>query len=218
MISVPNFSFENPGNGNFFVTGAAAGGATISTAIPGFVFANDEYSGLLTPNASGQLGSQVAFINVFGSDPASITSAAPVTTIQANTSYLLTVAVGNPNGSGNFNDPGNGGLNLLANTSAAPSVFSVVATNSNPITTATTTDGGFKDFIVLLTAPEATALAGNQLEIQLTAADPGSSAGYQIYFDNIRLDATVVPEPSAYALVFGALALLCFFIPRRLAA
>jgi hypothetical protein len=210
MITVPNFSFESPEtSGVYAVTGTAQGAPTNggTNAVPDWTFVNNEWAG--TYDGFVDAGSRTAFINVNnGSGNATITSA-PVTTILADTNYILTVAVGNPPGTGApFADPGTAVLNLLANTTLAPTVFSIVATNSalHPISTANIPDGTYKDFNVDLTAAQATALAGDQLEIQMATTD-GSSGQFQITFDNVRLDA-VAPEPSTYAMLFGGVGLL----------
>jgi hypothetical protein len=194
-INIPNPSFElsspaqtstnfglAPGWKFSIQDGSAFGIASIS-------------SNVITPGASS--GSNYAFIN--NDNPGvtdTITSASSLGTITPLTTYTLTVAIGNRNGSGLYAEPGNVSFSLLANgTSFA----------SQEVTQGTVPNGTFKDFSLTFTTPAAGTIIGEALTIQL-ATLPEQSNAFQPGFDNVTLDAVtqppaVVPEPSTWMLL-----------------
>ena len=49
-----------------------------------------------------------------------------------------------------------------------------------------------------------TGVVGKEITIQFThAATAGAMYGRNAYFDNVRLDATLIPEPTSLALLLG---------------
>jgi len=145
------------------------------------------------------VGTQAAFIGI-GANTTRMS--ANVTSVAANTVYLLTVAVGNPID----HNPGDVFLRLTINGSD-------LATTTIPPTSIP--EGTFTDFSVALGpfAPNDSKIGGT-LGIQLGMSDPTAIPGLIADFDNVRLTATV-PEPAGALLVA-----LCFAIrarqPRRL--
>ena len=121
------------------------------------------------------------------------------TTLQTNTTYTLTVAVGNRN---NLVLPGFG-IELLAGASIVASEYSITQGGS----VADPADGTWSNVTATFTTG-GTVVAGD-LGIVL------QSYGTQVNYDNVSLDATAIPEPGTYALLAGCFALASVMIRRR---
>jgi len=207
-ITVPNASFENP------TTPTGGDGAPI----PGWVFnstSGNLYGTSLISNSfiseGAASGNNYAFMFNDGSGKTdTITSAASLGTIEANTCYTLTVAIGNVAGSDSVSNhfPGNVSFSLLANGTA-------FATDSVP--NGTVPDGTFENFSLTFQTPSSGSIIGESLEIQLASLPtPGPGAGPA--FDNVTLDATsiaVAPEPSTCALMLGGFLVLAWLSRPR---
>lgn len=208
-INIPNASFE---------LSSPMQTETNFTLAPGWVFnvSNGSAFGVASissnfssPGASS--GSNYAFINNdYPGVTDTITSAAPLATIAPLTTYTLTVAIGNKNGTGLYDDPGNISFSLLANG---------VPFATQEVTSGTIPNGTFEDFSLSFTTPSEGPLTGDALTIQL-ATLPEESNAYQPGFDNVTLDAVTlappaVPEPSTWALTFGGLLILAYIIRRQ---
>ena len=206
-ITVPNASFELPSSptqtsSNFNIVpgwvfniedGSAFGVASIS-------------SNFSSPGAS--VGNDYAFINNdYPNVTDTMTSAASLGTITANTTYMLTFAIGNRNGNGLYDNPGNVSVSLLAN--GVPFATDTVANGTVP-------NGTFEDFTLSYTTPTSASIIGDNLKIQF-ATLPEQGTAYQPAFDNVTLNETavpVVPEPkTCMLLVPGGLAL--WWLMRR---
>jgi len=142
-----------------------------------------------------------------------ITSAASLGTIEANTKYTLTVAVGNVGGSDSVSNhsPGNVSFSLLANG---------IAFATDTVPNGTVPDATFEDFSLTFQTPSSGSIIGENLEIQL-ASLPISGLGVGPAFDNVTLNATsiaVAPEPSTCALMLGGLLTLAYLVRRRTVA
>jgi hypothetical protein len=205
-ISIPNASFELSG---------PAQTSTDPKIAPGWVFTVQGGSaygiGTISSNFSSpgtSTGSNYAFINNdYPNVSDSITTSASLGEITADTTYTLTVAVGNPNGTGLYEETGNFGIGLTAN----GSVFAL-----DPIAGGSIANGTFQDFSYSFTTPVDASYAGQDLGILLASA-PETDNAFQPSFDNVRLDATdlsAAPEPKAWALfMLGAGAL--YWLLRR---
>jgi len=111
-------------------------------------------------------------------------------TYAATTVYTLTVAVGNRDG---FVSAGNQSILRLADASDGSILTESVADASLiPV-------GTFEDRSLIFTTSALGGPIGNAIRIELAVGDP---AGGRAHFDNVRLDATVIPEPAA-VLLFG---------------
>jgi hypothetical protein len=200
-IPVTNFSFETPG-GNFAVNNNP-------TVLPGWTVNSPSYYGNQTivgqfANPGNSEGSAYLFMNLDFTSSATTTSD-PVTTIANNTIYKLTVALGNHNQTGAYGDPGDMTISLLANNVLVPGATLTILNGTIP-------NGYFQDYNIGFTTGNADLLFGENLTIQLGTASGGQT---QASFDNVRLDATEVPEPSTYAMMLGGLAVLAFSVRRK---
>lgn len=189
-IAVPNFSFDSPavadGLDAFSVTSWNESG---SGAFQSGVF-NPQDAQFPGSSGSGDLpapalGQQAVFLNIGGAAGVSRTTASPLTTIQANTIYTLTIAVGVRL---DFPLPGVVlGETFMAlrlpNDQTAGGAQLVI--NANNITR-----GTFADFSVSFTTNASSPLIGQDLRAFVGYAGDSNSG---VMFDNVRLDATPVP-------------------------
>ena len=154
-------------------------------------------------------GNNYAYINNdYPNVTDTLTSAASLGTITPDTDYTLTVAIGNRNGTGLYNDPGNVSFSLLANG---------VAFATQTVSNGTVPNGTFDDFALTYTTPDAGSIIGENLTIQL-ATLPEQSNAFQAAFDNVTLDETTIaaaPEPSTVILLLSGLALIGIARLRR---
>jgi hypothetical protein len=218
-ITVTNFSFENP-------TVAPDPGYTAYSSIQAWTFGGTtDFSGLQimsTQYSSAQPansdGYQDAVFNLSSGETGTITyttsgdssgNGAALGTIQSNTNYALTVALGNRLGTGAYGDPGDVYLNLQAGTGTDTSTYATVA--QLEVTPGEMPDDAFTDFTVTLTAAyilSHPSLLGENLGIQIAATGVDDYEN-QNNFGNVQLTETSVPEPRTWALIgFGGLVLL----------
>jgi hypothetical protein len=205
-LTVPNSSFE---------LSSPVQTSTNFDVVPDWVFSasNGSSFGIASiasnfSNPGASTGSNYAFINNdYPGDTDTITSAAPLGTIAPLTQYTLTVAIGNRNGTGLYDDPGNVSFSLLAN-----GVTFATQTVSN----GTVPNGTFEDFSLTFTTPDTGTLIGQNLQIQL-ATLPEQGSAFQPGFDNVTLDATNldVPEPQVLPLLLSGLAAFCWMLRQR---
>jgi hypothetical protein len=136
---------------------------------------------------------------------------------QPNTTYTLSIAAGNRGGQsaegnlttfGLLNDATNLGVANYANTAAVTADAGITEASAQYDAFATVTEGAFGDAPDLVFTTGAVAPAGNVV-VLLGADGPAGRS----HFDNIRLDATAVPEPASALL--GALAGLVLLRRRR---
>ena len=187
-ITVENFSFENPSLPVNTYQGDGTQGA--ANNIPGWTGGSSAGVQYFAPSAYGQSvpgtplpgtadGLQAIYIN-----GGSISQ--DVGALLANTTYTLTVAAGNQPGYG----PGSTGTISLvdsSNTVLASDTFGQPALQT----------GNFTDFTAGFTSSSA---VFGDLTIVLALA-----SGSQVDFDNVRLNATAVPEPFTLALLGSGL-------------
>lgn len=131
-------------------------------------------------------------------------------TLQTHTVYTLTVEVGNMNNDSNFPHnqfefsgfPGYR-VDLLAG-------GAVVASDNNTLLPG---EGRFLTSTVQLSVGASHALVGQNLGIRLVNLD--SAGGIEVNFDDVRLDATAIPEPAAAAGLLGGALLFGTLAARR---
>lgn len=220
LVTVPNFDFESDGTADGSINGSdplnwvdsgTSGGTFNPNAAQGHYtgMGNADPNGGVLANMSGP-----TFGFLFAGDGASANMSQTIaTTLDANTSYTLTVAIGQRN---NFNAaqvPSDFMLTLetaTTNTIIASFTGDVLNTNAstpgeNNTGTITLTESTFTDFSANAATGAAPVGLGENLVIRITALDDGR----YLDFDNVRLDATAVPEPSSVALLgLGGLALI----------
>ena len=192
VITVPNFSFENPliGAGD-----SGSGGQYLSTSgITSWTTGGDGSSGLQLATAPpmalvGVTGNQAAWLN----GATTLTSSAGLHTIALGDQYTLTVAAA---GRKDYNSVGF--QFQLTDASGTPFASSITIIPDNVLNT-------FGDYTITYTAVAGN--VGQELRIKLLGVTSGPN---QTSFDNVRLD--VIPEPSTSAALLGGLALLG---PRR---
>jgi hypothetical protein len=158
-VDVPNFSFESPSS--------PTETSKSPTILPGWVFDvqdNSEY-GTMTfhsanfSSAGAAAGNNYAFINNdYPGVTDTLTSAASLATITPLTTYTLTVAIGNRNGTGLYDDPGNVSFSLLANG---------VAFATQEVTNGTVLNGTFEDFSLTYTTSSTDPIIGDGLPFRL---------------------------------------------------
>jgi hypothetical protein len=206
LIVVPNFSFESPD-----VPDNTFSDTDIDGDIPNWTFTKSEngtnYAGVWDPVAgdypgttgngaipgSGQ-GTQVGFIYLDQADnpvpqPLNgvIVTSTELATIQSNTTYTLTVALGNSL----LLTPGEVDIRLLANGQEASST--TVIGDAIP-------NGTFTDFTTSFTTGAASGFVGQQLSIRIAHIFNAEGVA-EVDFDNIRLNSTpFIPEPASAAL------------------
>lgn len=226
-VDVPNGSFETSPSGGGW-------GPSNPDIISNWTFnapAGSEYGQLWNIFfTSGSSGSYSAFIdNTSADQEATITSAAPLETIAADTTYTLTVAVGNPDLNNPAMEEGPLVFDPVADTAPSGVFLALLADGQpfaiQPIPAGLEAGGTFQDFSFSYTTTNSDPIDGQQLTIQL-GTEPGSAGAAS--FDNVRLDAVdndvvvagntdddgsgsgTAPEPSALGLLgFGGLALGC---------
>ena len=218
-IPIPNYNFSSPSSGNVIST------ASPYTAVTGYTFThntgntNDAY-GRLTgaaigdPNIAGN--TTAGFINLAQNGVSSFHTNALSTTIAADTTYTFSIDIGNPagtaqtgNGTGSFDNPANVTFGLTAGPSFTPvGTFTSVPFGTIPEGTAGV--AGYQTFTFSFTTGDSGGFIGQDLEAKVIATGIGTSnSTTQTYFDNLRLTAEAVPEPSAYLLMgMGFLALI----------
>ncbi|MDR1305030.1 MAG: PEP-CTERM sorting domain-containing protein [Verrucomicrobiales bacterium] len=211
-ILVPNGDFEQISGTNNIVT------KTNANCITGWVFSGtiNNYGALYKDSANSlpEQGNFVAFINTDspGDNPTQLTSAESLATIAANTTYTLTVSIGNPTGTSDTSwaNPANLTIGLLADD------VEIGTPTAIPIGTIPENSDGthsqFQDFTFSFTTGdsfEVDSLIGQSLKIQITSV---YAQGRQSHFDNIFLEAVAIPEPSTWALLLGGIGLLTMTI------
>lgn len=129
-------------------------------------------------------------------------------TLQLNTTYTLTVEVGNitndpnpPHSAFNFSGFPGYRIDLLAGSS-------VLASDNNSLSIS---EGAFATSTVNFTTGLSHLNAGQSLGIRLVNLN---GSGIEVNFDNVRLDAVAVPEPSTTALLIAG-AVAAFTVLRR---
>jgi hypothetical protein len=218
-ITIPDFSFESPTTGGFQDNSGIAAGSVIPNTgnawyyLGGFT-AGGSPVGVQNVAANGFTaganpdGTQDGYVNV-----GAWMGSGALTTIQANSTYTLTVSEGNRGG----------GFAQTAGFTIAMAFGSAVGTGlTNSADWASSHDvsyagspavGTFADYNISFTTGAADSSIGQSLFVLL--GSDVAAGNNPIDYDNVRLVVTPVPEPSSMALAaLGSLG-LCLFRRRR---
>lgn len=212
-ISVPNFSFEEPDVADGQYVGSYPGW---SVGGNGFnQFGTGDFDDVSYPGSRGDNGrlpgtshgGQAVALGIQSSASLASLTSAPLGVVAEGVSYTLTIAIGNPR---NFPHPDVSSIQLLvddvvvASRSAGPDLIP---------------DGDFTDFSVsFATASDADPRSGGALSIRMQASGDPSMPGigdWQAHFDNVRLEAAAVPEPSVLGLVLAGVVGIAITQVRR---
>jgi hypothetical protein len=222
-ISVPNFSFEDSYYSNNSYTSTTGIANWIqNNADQGAYYGTQDNNGqfnntgtVSSPVYGVFLGDQYAFLNVANGGSATLTSASPVVaSIQAGTTYTLTVGIGNhlEADDGDYGQPGNQTISLLANGVVIPDATFTLQNG-------TLANGDNADYFVSFSTTGVDAIYDTQaLTIQLGTSDAGVDAPVQAAFDDVRLTADAVPEPGTWAMMFAGAFILVGLGYRRVRA
>ncbi len=126
------------------------------------------------------------------------------TVLGLSTQYTLTVEVGN------FSDAGGGSFDFTGFPGYRVDLFAggiLLASDDNTLSPG---EGIFETSVVSFTTGDSHPNAGQPLAIRLVNLNgPGS----EVNFDNVRLDASAIPEPSSVFL--GAIGMICLMLKRN---
>ena len=202
-IFIPDFSFEDvdyaDGTGAFDLvpgwtrTGGGGNASGVFDSTDTF-FPGTSGAGNLPAPGHGQ---QTSFLHVADFGSVDWFSAASLGIIQPNTTYTLTVAIGV---SLDFPVPVNAGQGSIFIRRSG--FLQAAQTTFSPHTL---TPGTFTDFTTTFTTGESGGFIGEPFSVGVGYGGPISSG---IKADNVRLDATVVPEPTAAAFLLSSSLLL----------
>jgi hypothetical protein len=214
MVLITNPSFEAP------VTGAGTFSGTTTTGPMGWTVYNtgntnnDRFFGVWNPTGTNTFlnGDAPDGVNVgvvFLQNTTNIAEAGLrqtlSDTLQLNTTYTLTIEVGNfadDNPSDSFDFDGFPGyrIDLMAGSN-------ILASDNNTLTPA---EGIFETSNLSFTTGSSHADAGQALAIRLVNLN---GTGTEVNFDDVRLDASPVPEPSTA--ILGAIGMICGLLKRN---
>ncbi|MCX7098626.1 MAG: PEP-CTERM sorting domain-containing protein [Methylococcales bacterium] len=214
LLTVNNFSFENPSTAAATFTGDQASGPADWSVYNTGDTNGFRYFGVWNPATTDSYfdpvpdGSNVGVVfllNTFNIAEAGLQQVLS-STLQVSTRYTLTVDVGNfnPNVSSPWDFTGFPGyrVDLLAG-------GVLLASDNN---TLTPDEGRFEKSTVSYTVGASHANAGQALAIRLVNLN---GTGVEVNFDDVKLDATAVPEPSSTGLVIFGLVFLVLGIYLR---
>jgi hypothetical protein len=201
LIGSDDYSFEDP-----VITSSTP--YIITTSIPDWTFSpagGGEATGVQTissafDNTGTSDGLNYALLNIQQNGPGIITytgaGAAALPDIAPDTSYTLTVAVGNRTQDYSSAVGGTDTVDLLAGSDT----FGTTVNEADPLLTPDT----FTDESVTLSAAtiQALGLVGQPLGIQLVGSQYGSDSFDQAAFDNVRLTAAAVTGPVIVTLYY----------------
>jgi hypothetical protein len=208
LLVITNPSFEDPvTNGGTFsgATNSAPAGWTVYNT---GATSSERYFGVWNPSTTNTFpGGAPAGVNVgviFLENTTNLAEAGLQQTLgdtlQLNTTYTLTIEVGNfadDNATDSFDFAGFPGyrIDLMAGSN----------TLASDLNTLTPGEGIFETSVVSFTTGSSHTDAGQALAIRLVNLN---GPGIEVNYDDVRLDASPVPEPSTTALLLGAVGLI----------
>ena len=210
-IAISNHSFEAPSVGDGSVTFSTTGWTLFNAGggIPssGIFNPNDTwFSGSTGGTPAGADGTNVLTTYTGGATGAiaGVYQTIAGTPLTAGQTYTMTVAIGD------YKNQTPNGWHLAISTSSM-SLGSYLVDYSPTNGNALLTNDAFTDFSVQYTATGLESQIGQNLRITIWGQNHGTEGGTHVAFDNVRLTATAIPEPSA-ALLGG---IGCLLLLRR---
>jgi len=214
-VTINNSSFESPGTNPGTFTGGQTSGPTGWTVYNAGATNNQRFFGVWNPAGTVSYldpvpdGANIGVVfldNTTGIAEAGLRQTLAAT-LQLSTEYRLTIEVGNfrpgtPGETWDFTGFPGYRVDLMAGAT-------VLASDNNTLAPA---EGRFLTSTVSFTTGGSHANAGQALAIRLVNLN---GAGVEVNFDNVRLDATAVPEPSSALLMVSGLGLALSFRPRK---
>lgn len=213
-VTVPNFSFETPVTSGFQDNSGISSGSALPNMgnswyyLGGFV-GNGSPVGVQNANANGGFtapdGTQDGYVN-----NGAWLGSTSLTAIQANTAYTLTVAEGNRGGG--FAQSAGFTIALAYGSSAGDAALASSGNWGNSLHVDYANSpavGAFADYTVSFTTGASDSAIGQSLFVVLGSDATTAASGVNpIDYDNVRLTAAAVPEPTSLALLLGGLTLL----------
>ena len=211
LVTISQPSFESPVTAPATFTGTQTTGPTGWAVYNSGATNNQRFFGVWNPSTTNSyIGGAPAGLNigvVFLQNTTGIAEAGLQqtlgATLQLATQYTLTVEVGN------FSDADPGPFNFTGFPGYRVDLFAGSTLLVSDNNTLAPGEGMFATSVVSFTTGASHANAGQALGIRLVNLN---GPGTEVNFDNVRLDATSVPEPSAAAL--GSVAVLCALLRR----
>ena len=211
-VAINNSSFENPTTAAGTFTGGQASGPAGWTVYNSGATNNMRFFGVWNPATTNSFvsgapdGANVGV--VFLENTTNIAEAglqqSLADTLQLSTQYTLTVDVGN------FSDVDGGSFDFTGFPGYRVELFAGSTLLASDINTLSPGEGIFETSVVSFSTGSSHANAGEALAIRLVNLN---GAGTEVNFDDVRLDATAVPEPSA--LLLGAVGMICVMFKRH---
>jgi len=208
LMTINNPSFESPVTAPATFRGSQSAGPTGWTVYNSGATNNQRFFGVWNPSTTNSFvngapdGANVGV--VFLENTTNLAEAGLrqtlTSTLQLSMQYTLTVEVGNfsPADPGPFNFTGFPGyrVELFAGST-------LIASDPNTLSPG---EGVFATSVVSFATGSSHANAGQAMSIRLVNLN---GPGTEVNFDNVRLDASPVPEPSTA--VFGAIGMICAY-------
>ena len=211
LVTINNPSFESPVTAPATFTGSQSSGPTGWTVYNSGATNNLRYFGVWNPSTTNSYlsgapdGANIGV--VFLENTTNLAEAGLrqtlTATLQLSMQYTLTVEVGNfsPADGGPFNFTGFPGYRV--------ELFAGSTLLASDLNTLSPGEGIFATSVVSFATGSSHANAGQAMAIRLVNLN---GPGTEVNFDNVRLDASPVPEPSTVVLV--AIAMICAVLKR----
>ena len=212
LVTINNPSFESPVTAPATFTGAQASGPTGWTVYNSGATNNQRFFGVWNPATTNSFvsgapdGANVGVVFLENTTNLAEAGLQQVlgSTLQLSTQYTLTIEVGN------FSDIDPGPFNFTGFPGYRIDLFAgstLIAADNNTLSPG---EGVFATSVVSFTTGASHANAGQPLGIRLVNLN---GAGTEVNFDNVRLNASPVPEPSTG--LFGSIGTICALLKRR---
>ncbi len=212
FVAINNPSFESPVTAPGTFAGGQASGPTDWTVYNSGATNGQRFFGVWNPSTTNSFvngapdGANVGV--VFLENTTDLAEAGLrqtlTATLQLSTQYSLTVDVGN------FSDADGGSFDFSGFPGYRVELFAggtLLALDSNTLSPG---EGIFETSVVMFTTGNSHPNAGQAMAIRLVNLN---GPGIEVNFDNVRLDATPVPEPST--LLFGAIGVIFAILKRN---